>query len=153
MRVRPQKYPLGLAPARLAWGGAAILVLLCAACANHASAPKPGAGKAPPRVVHSSVRQLINFYSSISPSCESNGYPQVALLREPAHGQVSIERGQNYPNFVRPNVRVACNQTLSPSIQVYYRSVANFHGADAFAVRIQYPDGGILTDTFNLDVR
>ncbi|HEY2677909.1 MAG TPA: hypothetical protein VGI65_13135 [Steroidobacteraceae bacterium] len=147
-------YPAGPAIARLAKAGLAIILSLLAACANHASdAAKSSAGKAPPRVVRSGARQLINFYSSIAPNCESNGYPQVALFIPPRHGQVSIERGENYPNFVRANVRSACNQTLSPSIQVYYRSVANFHGTDAFSVRIQYPDGGFLTDTFNLDAR
>jgi hypothetical protein len=147
-------YPAGPATARLAKAALAIILSLQAACANHASSvAKTSAGQVPPRAVHSGVRQLINFYSSIAPTCESNGYPQVVLFSPPHHGQVSIERGQNYPNFVRANVRSACNQTLSPSIQVYYKSVANFHGADSFAVRIQYPDGGILTDTFNLEAR
>src|SRR5271170_7470708 len=131
----------------------AITLSLLAACANQAIPAKAGAGKPAPRIVHSGLRQLINFYSSIAPTCESNGYPQVALVNPPHHGQVSIEEGQNYPNFVSVNVRSVCNKNLSPSVQVYYRSVANFHGRDSFTVRVQYPDGGIVMDAFDLEAR
>ena len=132
----------------------AIAMSLLAACANQATSPaNAGAGKAAPRVVHSGLRQLLNFYSSIAPTCESNGYPQVSLVSPPHHGQVSIERGQNYPNFVSANVRSVCNKNLSPSIQVYYRSVASFKGRDSFMVRVQYPDGGIVMDAFDLEAR
>jgi hypothetical protein len=145
-------YPAGPAKAgRVA--ALAIALALLAACAHQASPAKAGAGKAPPRIVHSGLRQLINFYSSIAPTCESNGYPQVSLVTPPHHGQVSIEGGQNYPNFVSANVRSVCNKNLSPSVQVYYRSVAKFQGMDSFTVRVQYPDGGIVMDVFNLEAR
>ncbi|HEY2144976.1 MAG TPA: hypothetical protein VGH12_02820 [Steroidobacteraceae bacterium] len=142
------------ANAELTKAALAIAMSLLAACANQAPSPaKAGAGKAAPRIVHSGLRQLINFYSSIAPTCESNGYPQVSLVSPPHHGQVSIERGQNYPNFVSANVRSVCNKNLSPSIQVYYRSVASFQGRDSFMVRVQYPDGGIVMDPFDLEAR
>ena len=94
----------------------------------------------------------MGFYYTIFPTCESEGYTEITVVKAPKHGRVSSDQGQDYPNFARDNVRWECNRKLVPSTQVFYQSDAGFQGKDAFSITVRSPSSGVRTDYYDVQV-
>ena len=112
------------------------------------------AGTAKPiiRGVHTGEKTKVGFYYTIFPTCESEGYTEITVVKAPKHGRVSSDQGQDYPNFARDNVRWECNRKLVPSTQVFYQSDAGFQGKDAFSITVRSPSSGVRTDYYDVQV-
>lgn len=105
------------------------------------------------RGVHSGERTKIGDYYSIDPNCESQGYPEITVVKAPSHGTASSAPGEDYPDFDKDNVRHECNRKLLPSTQVIYQSSANFRGTDTFTIEVRFPGSGLRTSVYVVTVR
>lgn len=128
-----------------------ISVYCCTGCADQASSaqhPSYSLHKG----VHSGLKERVDFYYSVLPTCEIAGYPDVRIRKAPVRGKVSIEKGEGYPTFAKDNVRWDCNRKLVGSTQVYYQSNSEFHGNDSFTIEVWFPDSTIRTVTIFVEV-
>ena len=121
-------------------------------CVNQIPGPTPSGGPHQ-RGVHSGEKDSIDYYDSVYPTCESQGYPEVTVVRAASHGAVSSAPGVDYPNFPRDNVRYECNRKLVPSTQVFYQSSPDFHGKDTFTIEVRFPDSSLRTVGYVVEVR
>jgi hypothetical protein len=103
-----------------------------AATAAHAATPIH-------KATDSGAKQGVDHFYAVDPTCEIEGYPEMKVLTPPNHGEVSSSKGQTYPNFNKDNVRNACDAKLIGSTQIFYQSVPDFHGKDAFTIEIRFP--------------
>jgi hypothetical protein len=136
------------------------LIGACASEAPKAPAPPPQAPSAASstpgptvRGVHSGEKDRIDFYYSINPTCESEGYPEMTVTKPPSHGRVFTEQGQGYPNFGRDNVRWDCDRRLVPSMDIFYQSDPGFTGNDSFAVEIRFVTSYVRSVAYAIEVR
>ena len=104
------------------------------------------------RGVHSGMRERVDFYFSVLPTCEISGYPEVRVLRAPRSGNLSVEKGEDHPTFPKENVRWDCNRKLIGSTRVFYQSNPGFHGNDSFYIEIRWPDATIRAVTVHVEV-
>ena len=104
------------------------------------------------RGVHGGMRERVDFFFSVLPTCEISGYPEVRVLRAPRRGDVSVEKGEDYPTFPKENVRWDCNRKLTGSTRVFYQSKPGFHGNDSFYIEVRFPDATIRTVTVLVEV-
>lgn len=125
---------------------------LLSGCA--APIPGPSVFGAPlERGVHSGEKDQIDYYESLYPNCESEGFPEVTVIKAASHGTVSSAPGEDYPNFVKDNVRYDCNRKRVPSTQVFYQSNANYHGKDSFTIEVRFPGSHLRTAVYVVEVR
>jgi hypothetical protein len=81
-------------------------------------------------IVVSGERQRIDFISVLNPDCSSAGYVTVRVIELPAHGELTTEKGIDYPTYPKNNQRYQCNLKKVPVVNVYYRSIPGYVGAD-----------------------
>jgi hypothetical protein len=84
--------------------------------------------------VVSGERQRINFISVLNPDCSSAGYVTVRIIMPPAHGELTTEKGIDYPSYPQANQRYQCNLKKVPLVNVYYRSVPGYVGVDTVTI-------------------
>jgi hypothetical protein len=77
----------------------AILAPICG-CAVAQPASTPALSSALPTLtVVSGERQRIDFISVLNPDCSSAGYVTVRVIAPPAHGELTTEKGIDYPTY------------------------------------------------------
>ena len=84
--------------------------------------------------VVSGERQRINFISVLNPDCSSAGYVTVRIITPPAHGELTTEKGIDYPSYPKGNQRYQCNLKKAPLVNVYYRSNPGYIGVDTVTI-------------------
>ena len=132
----------------------AVLLGICLLSGCASEIPGPQKSGAPlQRGVHSGERDKIDFYYALYPSCESEGYTEVTVVKAASHGAVSSAKGEDYPNFARDNVRYECNRKLIGSTQVFYQSNPDFHGKDSFAIEVRFPNSNLRSVAYVVEVR
>ena len=114
----------------------AILAPICG-CAVTQPASTPASSSAPPTselTVVSGERQRIDFISVLNPDCSSAGYVTVRVIAPPAHGELTTEKGIDYPTYPKDNQRYQCNLKRVPLVNVYYRSIPGYVGVDTVTI-------------------
>lgn len=104
------------------------------------------------RGADSGQKQKVWSYIDINPDCSSNDY-KLKILTAPSHGKVTIEDSEDFPNYLKENLRSACNVKRVPSRTVYYTSEPEFTGADGFTIEVLSSVGIIRDDRFAMTVR
>ena len=108
----------------------AILAPICGCAVT-----QPASTSAPHTVtVVSGERQRIDFISVLNPDCSSAGYVTVRVIAPPAHGELTTEKGIDYPTYPKDNQRYQCNLKKVPVVNVYYRSIPGYVGVDTATV-------------------
>jgi len=117
-----------------------------------AAAAGSAAAKAIPRTVASGVNSRVEFFSSLSPTCEVVTYPEVTVTSAPSHGKVTSRQANNYPSYARENVRFDCNKKLVGGTDLLYQSNVNFQGHDEFSIEVAGSMGNVARYTFDIQV-
>lgn len=100
--------------------------------------PKPVAIS---RFVPSGEERTIGTVTSQNPDCSSRGPIVARVIEKPAHGDVSFENGDVFPNHVPTSPLSACNSKRTPGLMINYRSERDFTGQDNMKVFLIFPDG------------
>jgi|HubBroStandDraft_1064217.scaffolds.fasta_scaffold00992_15 hypothetical protein len=129
----------------------AVCLSVLAACTGQATSRRASVVSLTPHV-HSGEKDVVSFYYSVEPNCEINGYPVAAVSKAPNHGSLSDEKGEDYPDFGKDNLRYGCNRTLVQGIHISYQSEPNFHGKDSFVIEERFPDSSHLTFSYTVEV-
>jgi len=104
--------------------------------------------------VVSGERQRIDFISVLNPDCSSAGYVTVRVITPPAHGELTIEKGIDYPSYPKDNQRYQCNLKKVPLVNAYYRSIPGYLGVDTVTIEWISPIIPVAkTQTFMIAVR
>lgn len=105
------------------------------------------------RGAESGKKQQIGTYQALNPDCSNAGYLVVTIVKPPANGQATAEKGESFPRFPKENIRSACNSQKLPSMILYYTSNLGFTGTDTVSVEALNVEGFILKETFVVTVR
>jgi hypothetical protein len=117
----------------------AILAPICG-CAITQPASTPASSSTSYTVtVVSGERQRINFISVLNPDCSSAGYVSVRVIAPPAHGELTTEKGIDYPTYPKDNQRYSCNLQKVPLLNIYYRSTPGYVGLDTVTIEAISP--------------
>ena len=115
----------------------AILAPICG-CAVTQPASTPASSSAlPTMTVVGGERQRIDFISALNPDCSSAGYVTVRVIAPPAHGELTTEKGIDYPTYPKNNQRYQCNLKKVPIVNIYYRPVPGYIGVDAVTIKVR----------------
>jgi hypothetical protein len=99
-------------------------------------------------------RQRIDFISVLNPDCTTAGYVTVRIITLPSHGELTTERGADYPVYPKDNQRYQCNLKKIPLINVYYKSNPGYVGTDTATIDLESPTIAIArTRTFMITVK
>jgi hypothetical protein len=93
-----------------------------------------------------------DYWYSTNPDCTARGYPDVRVVTPPAHGTITLDKGEDYPFFPDDNVRKACNKQKVPATQTYYQSHPGFSGTDTVEVEVLFPGGRTRRATYAITV-
>ena len=96
--------------------------------------------------------QKIDPWYATKPDCTAAGYPEVRVVTPPAHGTITSEKGEAFPNFPDGNVRKACNKHPVPATWISYESHPGFAGSDSLAVDIVFPSGRSRRVKYDVEV-
>jgi hypothetical protein len=127
---------------------AALLVTFAAS----AQEPKAPAEIPIDRAAVSGHPQRIYTYYVLNPDCTVRGEAVFRVTSSPAHGEVHLEAGRDFPSFTRDNARFECNKQEVPVRTLFYQSKAGYSGPDTFVMEALYPDGHTYITRFRIDV-
>jgi hypothetical protein len=105
------------------------------------------------RGAESGKRQEISYGMSVNPDCTSIGVDIMKVVKAPAHGQITVEQGQEYPNFLPENVRHHCNSEKLAATIAYYTSEPGFVGTDTLTLEKISPSGAYSRFDYVINVR
>jgi hypothetical protein len=114
---------------------------------------KPGTPGVALRGAESGQKQKIWSYVEITPDCVQTGEIKLKTTTPPTNGTITIEDGEDFPNFPKENVRSACNVKKVPAKIVYYTSNAGFTGTDLFTIQMISGMGVLRDDRYSVTVR
>jgi hypothetical protein len=78
----------------------------------------------------------IGVYVNIQPDCTSGPLPTIRLVEPPAHGKVTVKKGNvNATNYKQ------CLALSVPAYVAFYRSEKDFLGSDSVLLEVRYPSG------------
>jgi hypothetical protein len=78
----------------------------------------------------------IGVYVNIQPDCGSGPLPTIRLVQPPAHGKVTVKKGNvNATNYKQ------CLALSVPAYVAFYRSEKDFLGSDSVLLEVRYPSG------------
>ena len=78
----------------------------------------------------------IGVFVNIQPDCTSGPLPTIRLVELPAHGKVTVKKG----NFNATNYK-QCLALTVPAYVAFYRSEKDFLGNDSVLLEVRYPSG------------
>ena len=78
----------------------------------------------------------IGIYVNIQPDCTSGPLPTIQLVEPPAHGKVTVKKG----NVSATNYK-QCLALSVPAYVALYRSGRDFLGNDSVLLEVRYPGG------------
>ena len=76
----------------------------------------------------------IGVYVNIQPDCTSGPLPTIRLVEPPAHGKVTVKKG----NVDATNYK-QCLALSVPAYVAFYRSERDFLGNDTVLIEVRYP--------------
>ncbi len=121
---------------------------------QQAAAPRPTTQRPPiAKGAESGKKQLFDTVSALNPDCTNAGEPVVTVVKPPVNGQITVEKGEAFPNFPKDNVRSACNTQKVPATLIYYTSNPGFTGIDSATIEILTPTGGLVRPVYAITVR
>jgi len=106
-----------------------------------------------PRGALTGQKQKIGAYVALNPDCSSAGQITVTIVQQPAHGTLSLEAGQIYPDFPFGNVRSRCNTREVEARLLFYTSEPGYKGGDAGIVEALFPAGALRRTRYIITVR
>ena len=78
----------------------------------------------------------IGVYVNIQPDCTSGPLPTIRLVEPPAHGKVTVKKGNvNATNYKE------CLALSVPAYVAFYHSDKDFLGNDSVLLEVRYPGG------------
>jgi hypothetical protein len=78
----------------------------------------------------------IGVYVNLQPDCTSGPLPTIRLVEAPAHGKVTVKKGNvSATNFKQ------CLALSVPAYVAFYRSKKDFLGNDSVLLDVRYPGG------------
>ena len=93
----------------------------------------------------SGVPQRVGFFYAVNADCSFSGLMHLDVEKSPAHGTVWFATIKDYPSFRRVNREYyPCDRRKVRGVGVFYRSAADFTGADRFLVEGVGPKGGLF---------
>jgi hypothetical protein len=101
----------------------------------------------------SGEKQKMNDFIGLNPDCTATGVPKVTFVTPPAHGTMTVEQGEDYPNFPKDNARAVCNARKVPAVLLYYQSAPGYTGNDVAVVEVVFPAGNLRHQTYTITVR
>lgn len=104
------------------------------------------------KAVHSGQKERIAYFYALRADCESEGYPEIMVVRSPGKGSISTEQDKAYPQYTRDNTRFECDKNLAAATLVYYQSEPGFHGLDSVTIMIRFPDSTARTESYAIQV-
>jgi hypothetical protein len=113
-----------------------LTILSLCGCEVPQPAPTPATSNEPPAItrprvtVMSGKLQRIDFISVVHADCTSAGYVTGRIITAPAHGELTMEPGVDYPAYPKNNQRYQCNLRQVPVTNIYYRSSPGYVGDD-----------------------
>jgi hypothetical protein len=141
----------------------AALLLMTAACAvpvklEHPAPLTPAEADAHAdqtliRGAASGEKQKMGRFIGLNPDCTATGVPKVTFVTPPAHGTMTVEQGEDYPNFPKDNVRSVCNTRKVPAVLLYYQSTPGYTGNDIAVLEVVFPSGNLRHQTYTITVR
>lgn len=66
---------------------------------------------------------------------------EIAIVRPPLHGSMTIARGVGYVNAAQDGTRTACTGKYLPASVIYYQSKPGYRGDDRGVYSVRYPNG------------
>jgi hypothetical protein len=137
-----------------------LTILSLCGCEAAQPPPTPATSNEPPTITRPTVTvmsgklQRIDFISVVHADCTSAGYVTVRIITPPAHGELTMERGVDYPTYSKDNQRYQCNLRQVPVINIYYRSSPGYVGDDAATIEWISPIVPISkTSVYSITVR
>ena len=94
-----------------------------------------------------------NFMTALNPDCTLAGEYKIRVTQPPASGTVTIDRKHDFTSFAPMNPRSKCNTHRVPGSRIVYHAKAGFVGTDFYSVEIFMPNGAMVTDNVNVNVR
>jgi hypothetical protein len=86
-------------------------------------------------------------YADIKPDCTAGQLPAIRLIKPPAHGTVTIQRG----NLKGTNFK-QCLAFEIPALSAVYRATENYTGADEFVLEVIGNNGRKQVQHFRVTV-
>src|SRR5262249_5196331 len=78
----------------------------------------------------------VGVYVNIQPDCSSGPLPTIRLVEPPAHGKVTVKKGNvNATNYKQ------CLALSVPAYVAFYRSERDFSGNDTVLIEVRYSGG------------
>jgi hypothetical protein len=79
----------------------------------------------------------------LNPDCTEVPGGTLTILKQPAHGRVTLSTGNFYPSYPPANPRSLCNTRKAPGQQAYYQAHLGYAGADEFVLQAFTPMGAV----------
>lgn len=89
----------------------------------------------------------LGVYVNVKPDCSSGPLPTIRLITQPAHGKVSVKKG----NVSATNYK-QCLALEAPGYVVFYRSSPGFAGNDILMLEIKFPGGRTVVQKITVTV-
>jgi hypothetical protein len=93
------------------------------------------------------VNVSAGVYADIKPDCTAGRLPAIRLIKPPAHGTVTIQRG----NLKGTNFK-QCLAFEFPALSAVYRAAENYTGADEFVLEVIGDNGRKQVQHFRVTV-
>ena len=105
------------------------------------------------RGAESGKKQRFANYYFTEGNCINSSLPTIKILKQPSHGQLSIEEGDAYANYPKDHPHAVCNGQKVRAMVVYYTSEAGFVGTDSLSLEVIYSNGTFMHNDYTINVR
>jgi dienelactone hydrolase len=79
---------------------------------------------------------MIQQFVSLSPDCAPQAMPTVKLVQPPAHGDMTTEVVEDFPDFPPTSPLAGCNGRRTQMLRLNYKSSSGFNGVDFLALSV-----------------
>jgi hypothetical protein len=93
------------------------------------------------RFVPSGEERLVQFYVWLWPDCTPQADVVARMTTPPAHGTITFQRIESFPQYIPYTSWAACNDKKLPGLGIHYRSHDGYKGEDHASVLLIFPDG------------
>lgn len=104
------------------------------------------------RVVTAAERARLDFLTHVWVDCSSSQV-EAGITEQPQHGAVTIQGGQEFPDFPKDDPLVTCNTRKAYGKFVYYQPNADYHGTDSLTIRVLSASGHPEKRHYSIDVK
>jgi hypothetical protein len=123
---------------------------------NNAVSPPPPAAPVAERPMvqraESGEKHRMIFAYALNPDCSSMGYPVIKMVKQPEHGTIAIEHGEEYPVFPKESALAVCNSAKVPVTYLFYTSEPNFKGLETLSYDAIRANGAFVHREFEINV-